>query len=78
MTEEKMSIVDVAKVAGVCHGTVSRVINSRPGISAKTIDAVRRAMAEVGYIPPPPEKRRGRTAAPVALVIPCGEMAQLE
>jgi len=59
-----MSITKVAKIAGVSHGTVSRVINARPGISADTIRAVRLAMAEVGYVPPPPEKRRGRTAAP--------------
>jgi LacI family transcriptional regulator len=59
-----MSITKVAELAGVSHGTVSRVINARPGISADTIRAVRLAMAEVGYIPPPPEKRRGRTAAP--------------
>src|SRR6478672_4219447 len=59
-----MSITKVAEIAGVSHGTVSRVINARPGISADTIRAVRLAMAEVGYIPPPPEKRRGRTAAP--------------
>jgi LacI family transcriptional regulator len=59
-----MSITKVAEIAGVSHGTVSRVINARPGISADTIRAVRLAMAEVGYIPAPPEKRRGRTAAP--------------
>jgi LacI family transcriptional regulator len=59
-----MSITKVAKIAGVSHGTVSRVINARPGISPDTIRAVRLAMAEVGYVPPPPEKRRGRTAAP--------------
>jgi DNA-binding LacI/PurR family transcriptional regulator len=60
-----MSITKVAEIAGVSHGTVSRVINARPGISADTIRAVRLAMAEVGYVPPPPEKRRGRTAAPI-------------
>jgi DNA-binding LacI/PurR family transcriptional regulator len=59
-----MSITKVAKIAGVSHGTVSRVINARPGISPDTIRAVRLAMAEIGYVPPPPEKRRGRTAAP--------------
>src|SRR6185436_16720802 len=59
-----MSITKVAKIAGVSHGTVSRVINARPGISPDTIRAVRLAMAEAGYVPPPPEKRRGRTAAP--------------
>jgi LacI family transcriptional regulator len=65
-----MSITKVAKIAGVSHGTVSRVINARPGISPDTIRAVRLAMAEVGYIPPPPEKRRGRTAAPNSTGLP--------
>jgi DNA-binding LacI/PurR family transcriptional regulator len=65
-----MSITEVAKIAGVSHGTVSRVINARPGVSPDTIRAVRLAMAEVGYIPPPPEKRRGRTAAPTGNGLP--------
>ena len=65
-----MSITKVAKIAGVSHGTVSRVINARPGISPDTIRAVRLAMAEVGYVPPPPEKRRGRTAAPYGNGLP--------
>jgi LacI family transcriptional regulator len=59
-----MTMNKVAKRVGVCHGTVSRVVNSRPGISPDTIRAVRLAMVELGYDPPPPEKRRGRTAAP--------------
>lgn len=52
-----MSIVEVAKIAGTSHSTVSRVINKRPGVSAQTEAAVRRAMAELGYTPP--AKRRG-------------------
>jgi LacI family transcriptional regulator len=65
-----MSITKVAKIAGVSHATVSRVMNARPGISPDTIRAVRLAMAEVGYVPPPPERRRGRTAAPIGNGLP--------
>ncbi|MEM1330133.1 MAG: LacI family DNA-binding transcriptional regulator [Planctomycetota bacterium] len=52
-----MSIVDVAKAAGLSHSTVSRVINQRPGVAPETAAAVRRAMQSIGYTPP--AKRRG-------------------
>lgn len=52
-----MSIVEVAKVAGVSHSTVSRVINNRPGVSPKAASDVRRAMKKIGYTPP--ARRRG-------------------
>ena len=54
-----MSIVQVAKVAGVSHGTVSKVINNRPGVSSATIQSVHKAMEDIGYTPPPPARRRG-------------------
>lgn len=53
-----MSIVEVAKAAGLSHSTVSRVINNRPGVSPKAAEAVYRAMEVVGYTPP--AVRRGR------------------
>lgn len=53
-----MSIVEVAKVAGLSHSTVSRVINNRPGVAPGTVEAVYRAMESVGYTPP--ARRRGR------------------
>ncbi|MEM1184232.1 MAG: LacI family DNA-binding transcriptional regulator [Planctomycetota bacterium] len=52
-----MSIVEVAKAAGVSHSTVSRVINNRPGVSSDAVQAVHRAMQTVGYTPP--ARRRG-------------------
>lgn len=54
-----MSIVEVAKVAGVSHTTVANVINRRPGVSPDIIERVEKAMKEIGYAPPPPHKRRG-------------------
>ena len=54
-----MSIVEVAKLAGVSFSTVSRVINGRPNVAPKTVDAVMRAMKEADYQPLHPSRRRG-------------------
>ncbi len=40
---------DVARVAGVSHQTVSRVINSHPNVSAPTRERVLKAIADLGY-----------------------------
>lgn len=55
-----MSIADVAIRAGVSRATVSRVINKRRGVSPEIVSAVRTAVAELGYQPPPLERRPGR------------------
>ena len=62
-----MSILKVAKLAGVTHGTVSRLINSRGGVSEATAQRIRNAMKKLGYRPKPPEQRRGKTARPAGL-----------
>lgn len=54
-----VSIVDVARVADVGVGTVSRVINNHPSVRPATAAAVRQAMAALGYTPPAPGHRRG-------------------
>jgi DNA-binding LacI/PurR family transcriptional regulator len=41
----------VASLAGVSRGTVSRVINDSPQVSPRARDAVRRAIAELGFVP---------------------------
>ncbi|NRQ34671.1 LacI family DNA-binding transcriptional regulator [Nonomuraea sp. NN258] len=41
----------VAARAGVGRGTVSRVINGSPNVSAKARDAVQKAIRELGYVP---------------------------
>lgn len=40
---------DVARVAGVSHQTVSRVLNNHPNVSAKTRERVEQAISELGY-----------------------------
>ncbi|APX01857.1 LacI family DNA-binding transcriptional regulator [Arthrobacter sp. QXT-31] len=40
---------DVARLAGVSHQTVSRVLNMHPNVSARTRKRVERAIAELGY-----------------------------
>lgn len=51
MTERRPNIYDVAKLAGVSHQTVSRVINDQPNIRESTRASVLKAMAELGYVP---------------------------
>jgi DNA-binding LacI/PurR family transcriptional regulator len=40
---------DVARLAGVSHQTVSRLLNNHPNVSAQTRRRVERAIAELGY-----------------------------
>lgn len=44
-----MTIVDVARVAGVSVSTVSKVINDRYGVAPETYDKVMDVVAELGY-----------------------------
>jgi DNA-binding LacI/PurR family transcriptional regulator len=44
-------MVDVARLAGVSHQTVSRVLNNHPNVRAETARRVRAAIAELGYRP---------------------------
>lgn len=55
-----MSIAQVSKLAGVSMATVSRVINRHPQVSAQNVEAVRSAIARLGYTPPPRDRRIGR------------------
>jgi len=44
-------MMDVARLAGVSHQTVSRVLNEHKNVSEKTRLKVRAAIAELGYRP---------------------------
>lgn len=72
-----LSIVDVAKAAGVSHMTVSRVLNRNRGVRPENVAAVMKAVAELGYLlprrkPGPKPKSRRKQARKVLLVVPHG------
>lgn len=63
-----MSIVEVARLAGVSNATVSRVINKHPSVSPETAKAVHAAMKRTGFVlsdrrpgPKPNSHRTSRT-----------------
>jgi DNA-binding LacI/PurR family transcriptional regulator len=49
--ERKANIYDVAKLAGVSHQTVSRVLNDHPSLKPATREKVEGAIAELKYRP---------------------------
>lgn len=51
MHEPRPTLHDVGALAGVAARTVSRVINHEPGVSERTIEKVRRAIAELKFRP---------------------------
>jgi LacI family transcriptional regulator, repressor for deo operon, udp, cdd, tsx, nupC, and nupG len=61
-------LADVAKYVGVSEATVSRVLNSKPGISDATRAAVLTALDVLGY--DRPAKLRGDRARLVGLILP--------
>jgi len=48
---EKLTIQDIARLAGVSVSTVSRVLNNRPDVDAATRKRVLHVMDEQGYVP---------------------------
>lgn len=51
MNRRRVTIDDVAKLAGVSYQTVSRVINDKPDVSAATRQRIQNIIAETGYRP---------------------------
>ena len=56
---EKVTIREVAAIAGVSLQTVSRVLNNSPNVSAKTLKRVSEAMTQLGYAPSIAARRMG-------------------
>lgn len=54
-----MSIVKIAKLAGVSHTTVARVINNSGNVNPETAKQVRKIIEKTGYSPRPPHLRPG-------------------
>ena len=44
-----VTILDIAKAAGVSHGTVSNVLNGKGNVSSKKMEQVLKAAEELGY-----------------------------
>ena len=44
-----VTILDIAKEAGVSHGTVSNVLNGKGNVSSKKMELVLKAAEELGY-----------------------------
>ncbi|MFY8145905.1 MAG: LacI family DNA-binding transcriptional regulator, partial [Rhodobacter sp.] len=44
------TVNDIAREAGVSLATVDRVLNDRPGVRAKTAEAVQAAIRRIGYV----------------------------
>ncbi|MDT0182646.1 LacI family DNA-binding transcriptional regulator [Microbacterium sp. ARD31] len=66
-----VTIEEVAAAAGVSRSTVSRVVNGSTAVSPEALDAVRKAIAELNYVP----NRAARSLASkqthaIALVVP--------
>jgi DNA-binding LacI/PurR family transcriptional regulator len=51
MIDRRPTLEQVAALARVSRGTVSRVVNGDAKVSARTREAVQRAIAELGYVP---------------------------
>src|SRR5215469_5726569 len=48
---EKLTILDIARLAGVCKTTVSRVLNQKPDVDPATRERILRIMEEHGFVP---------------------------
>ena len=71
MAEEKLTIRQIAKLAGVSRSTVSRVINDYPNVSPETREQVRKVVTETGFHPDPIARSlSSRRAGIIGLVIP--------
>lgn len=66
----QVTIRDVAKLAGVAPITVSRVVNSLPGVNQATRERVNKAIADLHYVPNAMAKSlRSRQTCTIALVL---------
>lgn len=61
---------ELAKHVGLARGTVSRILNGRPGIRRQTIDRVMEVVRQTGFSPNPYSNiLRGRRSATIAVYI---------
>lgn len=71
MPTEKLTIRQVAKLAGVSRSSVSRVLNDHPNVSPEMREQVQKVIAETGYQPHPIARSlSSRRSNIIGLVIP--------
>ncbi len=71
MTEGKLTIRQIAKLAGISRSTVSRVLNDHPNVNAQTRERVLQVIDETGFRPDPIARSlSSRRAGIIGLVIP--------
>ncbi len=71
MPTEKLTIRQIAKLAGVSRSSVSRVLNNHPNVSPETREQVQRVITETGYQPDPIARSlSSRRSHIIGLVIP--------
>ena len=66
----KVTISDVAKLAGVSTATVSHTINNTRYVSNETKEKVYRAIEELGYTPDASARERKRSSALLCPISP--------
>ncbi|MBB4534676.1 LacI family DNA-binding transcriptional regulator [Rhizobium etli] len=67
----KVGIRDVARLAGVSTGTVSRVLNDHPSVTDELRARVRRIIDDLGYMPDPSARSmRSKVSRLIGIVIP--------
>jgi LacI family transcriptional regulator len=71
MPTEKLTIRQIAKLAGASRSSVSRVLNNHPNVSPELRDRVQTVIAETGYRPDPVARSlSNRRSNIIGLVIP--------
>ena len=77
MTRPKTTCLEIARLAGVSVGTVSRVINNRPGVSSERLERVRQAIAVTGYRPSlAAGVLAGKRSYAIGLLLPCPQVVR--
>jgi len=69
--EKRVTIKDIAKVAGVTHGTVSRALNDSPLVKVETAKRIKRIAKRMGYRPDRiAQSLKRRRTKTIGLIIP--------
>ena len=72
-TATRASLQDVARAAGVSLATVDRVLHSRAGVHARTVERVNEVVRQLSYRPDPAAARLARNrSVRLAFVLPSG------